>query len=285
MGTNVNMSGVVLAVLLSCHNRKRQTVKCLERLFSQNLPSRTGLRVYLVDDGSTDGTRQAIQNEFPAVHIIQGSGNLFWCRGMRLAWQTGAVENPEFYLWLNDDTTLENGAVQVLYDTWYDEALVGRPDTIVVGSCCDPDTGGHTYGGRLRLGGHPLILKPVPPGRQPQTCDTFEGNVVLVPRAVFEKVGMIGEFQHAMGDTDYGYRAAKAGCQLLVAPGFLASCKRNPPQTSYWYQGPSRSQRWRLLNSRKGMPPRDWLFFARRHGGSLWFLYWLRPYLRVLLDA
>jgi GT2 family glycosyltransferase len=273
-----------IAVLITCHNRKAKTIACLERLFQQALPPAALLKVYLVDDGCTDGTGEAVRSGFPAVRIIKGTGTLFWCRGMRLAWQSAAVGNPEFYLWLNDDTVLDPGALGTLYATWAEQARASRPDTVVVGSCRDPDTAEHTYGGKLRVGGHPLILQSIPPGDKPLSCDTFEGNVVLVPHAVFEKVGLLDNFQHAIGDTDYGYRVRESGCQLIISPGYLACCRRNSSQTSYWHKGPSRWQRWGLLNSRKDLPPRDWLVLARRHGGRLWFAYWIRPYLRVLFN-
>jgi GT2 family glycosyltransferase len=272
-----------IAVLITCHNRKAMTIACVERLLLQALPPAVVLKVYLVDDGSTDGTGEAIRDLFPEVQVINGNGSLFWCRGMRLAWQAAALEDPEFYLWLNDDTVLDPKAICTLYSTWAEQAGASRPNTVVVGSCRDPETGVHTYGGKLRLGGHPLILKPIPPANKALPCDTFEGNVVLVPRQVFTKVGALDNFQHAIGDTDYGYRVRDSGCHLIIAPGYLASCSRNSSPT-YWHKGPSRWQRWCLLNSQKGLPPGDWLLLARRHSGRFWFTYWVRPYLRILLD-
>lgn len=60
--------------------------------------------VYLTDDGCTDGTPEAVRQQFPQVHIIHGDGNLFWNRGMYTAWQEAAKKDYDFYLWLNDDT-------------------------------------------------------------------------------------------------------------------------------------------------------------------------------------
>lgn len=273
-----------IAALLTCYNRRATTLQCLEHFLGQSGTDSFALRVYLVDDGSTDGSSDAIRRRFPDVQIIRGDGNLFWCRGMRLAWEHAALCDPDFYLWLNDDTILDPGAINTLYATWEGQAGAGRPNTVVVGSCRDPETGEHTYGGKKRVSGHPLILESMLPQDKPLPCDTFEGNVVLVPRVVFQKIGFIAEFQHAMGDTDYGYRVRRGHCQLITAPGHLAVCRRNPPHMSYWHKGLPRWQRWRLLNGRKGLPPQDWFLIAHRYGGWLWFVYWVRPYLRVLFD-
>ena len=46
---------------------------------------------------------EAVGKMFPQVHIIKGDGNLFWNRGMYMAWQAAIKEKDyDFYLWLND---------------------------------------------------------------------------------------------------------------------------------------------------------------------------------------
>ena len=102
-----------VAVLLTCHNRKFQTLQCLESLFlQQRLNVDFRIEVFLVDDASTDGTAYETRIQYPEVNIIQGNGNLYWNRGMRLAWETAASKNKyDYYLWLNDDTFLKPNAI------------------------------------------------------------------------------------------------------------------------------------------------------------------------------
>ena len=125
-----------IAVLLTCHNRKGKTLSCLDNLFKAALPMHTGLEVFLVDDGSTDGTNKAVKNKFPAVNIIPGNGNLFWNQGMRLAWQTAAeAEEFNFYLWLNDDTLLDDHAVFELMDCLQEGRKTNSCEGLVTGAC------------------------------------------------------------------------------------------------------------------------------------------------------
>ena len=86
-----------VAVLMACHNRRAKTLSCLQRLFAQALPPSVRLRVYFVDDGSTDGTAEAVEVAFPEVTIIPADGTLFWCEGTRLAWRRASQADPEFY--------------------------------------------------------------------------------------------------------------------------------------------------------------------------------------------
>lgn len=76
-------------VLITSYNCREKTLACLSSLFAA-LPNG---EVFLVDDASTDGIADAVNEKFPQVNIIHGSGNLFWNRGMHLAWQNAAVEN------------------------------------------------------------------------------------------------------------------------------------------------------------------------------------------------
>ncbi|MEI7766679.1 MAG: glycosyltransferase family 2 protein [Phycisphaerae bacterium] len=272
-----------IAVLLTVYNRRATTLACLRALYAQSLPMDHELVVYLVDDGSTDGTTAAVNAAFPEVKVIPGDGNLFWCNGMRLAWQHAARSKPDFYLWLNDDTMLLPGAVMLLLDSHKQACQTGTDAVIVVGACRDPLSGKRSYAGKVRPGAHPLILRDLEPTGQIQTCDTFQGNCILVCNLVYERVGTLDTYQHGFGDIDYGYRAGAAACAIFMTPEYVAECVDNPCP-SYWYKGHSRRERWRLLNSRKGMPPTDWYKFVRRHCGWKWLLFWPRPYLRVILN-
>lgn len=102
-----------VAVLLTVHNRREKTLECLQNCYQQ-IDSMKGdgsyeFAVYLVNDGCTDGTPEAVAESYPQTHIIRGDGSLFWNQGMRAAWTAAAADGQDFYLWLNDDTILSEG--------------------------------------------------------------------------------------------------------------------------------------------------------------------------------
>ena len=268
-----------IAVLLTCHNRRDTTITCIEALSRQCLPENAELTVYVVDDGCTDGTAVAVTQRFPRVQIIAGDGDLYWVGGMRLAWSVAAAEaDYDAYLWLNDDTTLVPTAISTLVASWRTAASLGQPG-IIVGSTCNSDDG------RLTYGGYSGRVKLIEPSWQMQLCDTMNGNMVLVPRAVFEVVGnLCPEFRHNGGDMDYGVRARKAGFKVWVAPGFLGSCRQNPGLS---WADPSVpfSSRWRSLNSPKGLPVHERYLYCRHHHGFRWPVDILKLLLRVSLPG
>lgn len=135
------MEQISIAVLMTCHNRKLKTLATLESLFKQKLTSEIALNAYLVDDGSTDGTAAAVQQTYPQVKIFSGDGNLFWNGGMRVAFSEAMKDDPDYYLWLNDDTRLDPEALNVLLTTSSELMKKGEKRAIVAGSTRDPEIG------------------------------------------------------------------------------------------------------------------------------------------------
>jgi GT2 family glycosyltransferase len=265
-----------IAVLITSHNRVATTIRCLEALLTNQDPE-FELEPFVVDDGSTDGTSATVSHRFPAVHLVQGSGFLYWSRGMNLAWKTALAENFDAYLWLNDDVVLSPNAVRTLVQTYKDFNHDRGSDCLVVGCLTDPDSGIYTYGVGIRDSNwHPgrgRMLEPSP--ENPVEAESFHGNVVLVPHSVVEKIGIIDSiFSHAMGDTDYSLRATKAGVKILAAPGFVGTCPFNT----------ATPKNLREVMGRKFVPPKDWWIFTRRHSGTFsWPIAFVSPYVGSII--
>lgn len=263
-----------IATLITCHNRKQKTLACLAALFQNNLPAGYALDVFLVDDGSTDGTAKAVHEAFPQVHIIQGNGNLFWNRGMHKAWEaavqskldsknntTGQSQAYDYYLWLNDDTNIFENTLQVLLQA----ADATENKAIIVAASCAKATGELTYSGFLASG------EKIQPTDQLVQAHTFHGNCVLISKLVFQKVGNLDPlFHHSIGDMDYGLRAIKHGVKSYIAPGFLAHCEAHDTLPQWCLASVPLGKRIRSLYSPLGNnQPYYYSRFALRHFGVL----------------
>lgn len=248
-----------LAVLLTCFNRKATTLRCLEQLNKQNLTA--SMDVFLCDDGSTDGTSDAIKKLFPQVYIIRGSGNLFWNRGMLTAWRK-ACETKDYdaYIWLNDDVYLYEGALQEMLEC----SSFCKNESIVCGAFCT-DKGEFSYGGKNKKD------KPLIPNGELQQVYWLNGNCVLVPKYVVAKIGLLdGMFQHHMGDFDYGLRAQEAGINVCSSRKYIGECAKNPIAISRGRKsGVSMFKRFRRLYSPLGDNPFINFRYTLRHFGLL----------------
>lgn len=275
-----------LCALLTCFNRVDKTLASLAAL--EVSAARAGLAVtaVLVDDGSTDGTPARVRERFAWVRVEENPGPpLFWCRGMHRAMQLGLEEQPDFLLLLNDDTMIYPEALADMV------ACLPPPGdatlALVVGSTRDGVTGRHSYGGeRRRSPQRPLSFDLVPPTAERQDIDTFNGNVVLLPAAVVQRVGLMDPvFEHAMGDIDYGLRARARGVRLILAPGFQGACSNNPLNGTFKDVSLPFRKRWLHLLGRKGLPWRSWWVLTLRHGGWRGPAYFAWPYVKVLLEG
>lgn len=265
---------VSLAALLTCHNRKTTTLKCLEALVVSARTCAVSLTVFLVDDGSTDGTSEAVRTRFPDVRILPGDGALYWTGGMRRAFQA-AMDAPEpfdHYLWLNDDAFLFADALERLLDCVNKASQCHRGPSIIVGSMIEPDTQKTSFGGFKKLPILPM-LRRVKPGEEMRSCTTMNGNCVLVPDAVMRVVGNFdSQLTHLRGDIDYGFRAAKCGCGVFLAPGHVGLCRVNSKPAWAVNDAPaSLRARLQALHSPK-YALKEKSMIARRHLGPLWFL-------------
>ena len=248
-----------IAVLLTVFNRKDKTLCCLERLYAQLPIGGWRVDVFLTDDGCTDGTPEAVAARFPDVCIVRGTGALFWNRGMWTAWQAAAdARDYDAYLWLNDDTFLYEEALTSLQRAVKDT----EGKAIIVGATEDANHSKLTYGGRLREGGIPIPTGELTP------VDYFNGNIVLVPRSAFLQLGYLDDyFTHSKGDYDYGLRAKKTGLQIYQIGKVLGECDEHPTFDKWCDPNVPFAQRWKLLNSPNGMPPRETFYFEKRHYG------------------
>lgn len=277
---------VTIAAILTCHNRIKNTLTCLKNLMNQEGISNVELNIYLVDDGSTDGTSDSVGQYFPQVNVLKGDGTLYWNGGMRFAFSEAMKNDYDYYLWLNNDTFIFSDAIKLLLDTSNNIKQKKVRDVIVTGTIRDVDTKKVNYGGKIQKSKlEPLNFIQLESRTEPQRCDTFNGNVVLIPRNVVKIIGNISlEYskQHN-GDLDYGLRAKYAGFDSWVAQGFIGECASNATMGTHLDTTLSIKKRLKIMKTPHGLPPTiEWMIFTKRHAGLLWPFYWIRTIIRIL---
>lgn len=279
-----------IAVLMTCHNRREKTLAALGSLRGQQgLPDGTVISVHLVDSASTDGTARAVAELFPDVDVMAVGPEVYWGEGMRLAGRRSRrAPGPAWHhqLWLNDDVELADDAVAGLLEA----AERAGGGAIVAGPVRSSDGARTTYSGRRRARPrwHPRwhAFDLVEPTGGLEPCDTLNGNVVLVPRVVGDRLGDIDRrFKHSMGDFDYGLRARRVGIPVYLAARHVGTCDANPPLAGSREPGIGVREALRRLKSQRELPPRQWWAYCQRH---LWpwapvLMVW--PYARTTLRA
>ena len=264
---NTPQVGIAIAV----HNNVARTRECLDAILSSDY---SNLFTCVVDDGSTDGTWTVLQDEYPWVNSMRGDGNLWWTGATNLAIRACLEAGSEYVLLLNPDSIVYPKTISQMLKT-----AGQNPHTViaaVVVQANAPDTiwwAGTTWGPwkwfpmiwLIRYQYHAGQKVNELPAVPFQTAETG-GRGVLIPRSIFENVGLFDEatFPHYAADNDFGLRVHKAGYNILITP----------------------EARVKLYIEQTGMAPVQTLgdlwagfmqrMFSRKHGEALhclWHLY------------
>lgn len=264
-----------VAVLITCHNRREKTLICLESLFDAVLPADITMDIFLVDDGSNDDTSVYVKNRFPEVFIIRGNGNLFWNRGMYLAWET-AINHAKFdyFLWLNDDTVIFENALYMMLD--YSQKIDNKK--IIIGATSS------SSGTEVTYSGFSFPNKKLLPNNVWQDCDYFNGNLVLIPTFVYNKVGLLDKrYHHTLGDFDYGIRASKLGFVHSLSPQCLGTCDAHETDPDWCNHTVPLFKRLKHLYTPLGNNPFEFFVYDKRHNGLFKaFLHFFTIHLRAI---
>jgi GT2 family glycosyltransferase len=226
-----------IAVLVAVFNRVSVTLAGLTSLRrAVEGQSVARFHIFLLDDASPDGTAAAVRASFPDVHVLEGTGNLWWVRGMDAAYRAARAHGVSWdaYLLFNDDVVLNPEAFEAMLRGFAE--LNNEQPTALYGSMCTAE-GKPSYPGRSINPRHrpgrpfsPRLLMETAPNGSFQPCDTFHANCLLVPASLMDELGgMNPAFLHRHGDTDLGFRLAKRGCRNLIMPGYVGICELNPP--------------------------------------------------------
>lgn len=237
---------------------------CIRSLNELGLPQED---IVLVDNGSTDGSVEAIERDFPRLHLLRNTTNEGFAKGCNrgidhaLKREAGAV-----FLVNNDVTFPERGMLARL-----EEALEGGIG--IVGPrvlyARDP-TMVWCAGGRLtyrqnlsRMIGH--CKKDSPSFQITRDVDYVPGCAMLVRRDVFERIGTFQEHFFAYHeDLDLCVRATAAGFRVRLI-GEVAAHHDAHASTGGGYNA-----------RRKYMMAVNTVWFLRSHGTpARWFLFWV----------
>lgn len=250
------------AVLITCWNERLGILACLDHLFRQIERMKTeGLyefTVYLADGGSTDGTIDELDGKYSQLKLVRGSHRKNWIHGTNLAWEEAAREAPDFYILLSAEIRLEEGALEALMEN----SKYLRHKALLTGSVVD--TEGNIVGGGRTRKGRTIIPDPL----IPVPCYNFEGYFVLVPKAVYSKLGMLDKvYNYKFADYDYGVRAYKAGIQRVVAPGVLAKTEVAAPLPKWRNSSYTIKERFMYMTASQRRIPRElFIYDCRRIG-------------------
>jgi GT2 family glycosyltransferase len=198
-------------------NGREDVLRCLAALRAP--------RVIVADNGSTDGSAEAIRARFPQVELIENGANLGFSGGNNAAIRRALEGGAEWVVLLNNDADAEPGMLAAL-----EAAAVRHPRAgVLAGKLLYPDgrvqwagqrVGLRTgYSGRPRGHGRPDGFAYSVEGR----TDRAVGALMAVSRAAIERAGLLDEDLFAyVEDVDWSLRIREAGFECVFVPAARA---------------------------------------------------------------
>ncbi len=217
------------ALVIPVYNRRETTLQCLKSLSRINREN-LDVKIFIVDDGSTDGTGDAVKANYPDVELISGDGTLHYAAGTNRGIEAALRWNPDFIVTMNDDAVFHDQFLQRLVETAEENprSIIGallllwnKPHRVFqVGQKWKTLRGGWEIPEELTAFNVPTNAFEV---------ECIVGNCVLFPVQAIKEHGLMDEkkFPHGWGDAQYLMRMRKAGWKLLVEPKSFVWCEPN----------------------------------------------------------
>lgn len=269
--------------LFCTHNRVDKTSCFLRSILPQILELKLSYRICMLDDGSTDGTRSLVQDEFPEVEVFCGSGSLFWAGGMRELYKTVSKDISHKHLVvLNDDIKLNKNALKTLLDEYFQLLAMHKNMCMLSATFLDGDTHKISYSGFIRRPYHPLAFKKVSSMGFSLEVDAINMNLSFIPKEVLLECGFLSDcYQHSKADIDYSIMAKNKGARLFISANPAGYCDANPPKKLIGLFNVD----WGILanfKNPKGISFPEMYYFYRRNGRAGWQFFLIMAYIKYI---
>jgi len=207
-----------IAAIVPVHNQLESTKKFLLSFYtSLDWSSAKGhCSLFIIDDGSTDGTYEWISEFHQEIIILRGDGGLWWSGSVNLALKHIINKPFSHFLLFNNDNILHldyfTNLMTVIHSVGKHKIISSKvfniyPEEHVI------------YGGITFNGNKSKYIANKNPNI-PAIVNTAGGMGVLIPLEVIQRVGFFNakNFPQKSGDTDFYLRAEKVGMKVHYQP-------------------------------------------------------------------
>jgi GT2 family glycosyltransferase len=208
-----------VAVIVLNWNRRDHTLRCLDSLAAVSEPA---IDVFMVDNGSSDGTEPAVREAFPTVRIVQNGANLGFAEGNNSAIRVALAEGYRWIMLLNNDTTVAVDAIANLLHPLVVDPTIGISSGAIV-YMSDPDLVWSAGGQIDRATGRvttdwldqPLTALP----GDSYLVDHVSGCTMLLRADAIREAGLLDpRFFMYYEETEWCARIATSGYRIVVNP-------------------------------------------------------------------
>ena len=214
----------MIHILIPVHNRLDFTISCIKSILNQKNCEK--LKIIIVDDGSTDGTKEYLKKNYPQITILKGSGSMYWGGAINFGVQyikKNSNEN-DWLLIVNNDTILKPNTISELIKSSnqnYDKCLVGALTIDLKDKKTIVKSGSSVKSWFLNKTEHlfeGLNIDNLEKKTKLFKVDYLTGRCVLHPIKIFSFMGNYDSknFPHYGADDEFTFRVKKFGYECLI---------------------------------------------------------------------
>jgi GT2 family glycosyltransferase len=238
-----------LAVVVLTWESRNDVGACLEALREQ---SRPGDLVLVVDNGSTDGTVDAVRRAHPWAELHENGANLGYAAGNNAGIRIALERGFEAILVLNPDAVAAPGALAALLEAFVASPRAGgfQPVLVARGDAGRADSLGlrprRTFGGEDAGRGGPVPPETALPAPIFGPC----GAAALYRSDALRAVGLLDDGLYLLAeDLDLAFRLQAAGWDALLVPAARVIHRRGVSGTLPDRAAARRRKHWLQRNS------------------------------------
>lgn len=213
----MTVSGRVVSVVLNT-NRRDDTCACLASLRANTYADH---EIVVLDNGSTDGSVEAIRARFPETEIIRLGENRGYTGNNNIGIRAALDRGADWVFVLNEDVVLAPDCLTQLLAVAVSDPRIGILGPMVY----HHDEPGVIQSAGGRLGRYWISShfgqneRDRGQFREPRSVEWISGCAILVRRALIEQVGMFDErFFIYWDETDWCVRASRVGWRIVHVP-------------------------------------------------------------------
>jgi GT2 family glycosyltransferase len=175
------------------------------------------VRVYLVDNASTDRSVDLTNDRYPEVTVIRMPKNLGYCMAYNLAMSEAFADSCEWVIWANNDVRIEANCLSELTRIAQRDCKIGVLGPAFLGWT---DNEPNYY----MVGNHPYALDAMKSkSGEPIDVEWVEGSFLMVSRRCYESVGPLDPYLFFYWEeADFCRRARYQGWRVALVPAALA---------------------------------------------------------------
>jgi GT2 family glycosyltransferase len=260
---SLNTDQTRVAIIILTMNQCAKTLRCLDSLSKIQQPSN---QIILWDNGSTDGTLNAVKEKYNTVFIHYHPINVGVASGRNMA-SNLAIQNfnPEFLFFMDNDMTVTPLCLANLVSPFSTQEKLAQ----TTGKILDMDHPNRIYGaggnrirfwlgetrhvgyGKIDQGQYDVTIRCIP-----------SGGCMMVRTHIFQKLGGFDSIFDPYGpeDLDFGLKVVKAGFYGLYIPEAVVYHETRPGRT---FEGGKYTEKFASLRVK------HWFNFMNRHATPL----------------